>query len=224
MNNSYDKGRVLFFVLILIFSDIVLLHAGQREGNYLSDTGRFKQKRVPVFAIKTNVLYWIGLTSEFNHTAFTPNLTLEYFISQRWSIQASGMYAYWNSGHERTFWGISGYSVEPRCWLKAKNNAGFYVGAFAQIGDYDVRNKSKQASSPGQTENYTGKYRQAGVSAGYYWTIYKGLGVETGLRAGYRDSDAREYEWSDPDKFYIGERNADKWGVMEWNISLAYRF
>ncbi|MDH6313586.1 hypothetical protein M2137_002376 [Parabacteroides sp. PFB2-10] len=224
MNNAYNKSRGILHVLIFILWSFVPLHAEQKKEILESGAQEVKEKESPLLAFKTNSLRWIGFTSEFKHTAFTPNLTVEYFISSQWSLQASAMYAYWNYGAERTFWGVSGYSMEPRRWLMGNKNTGLYVGAFIGAGDYDVRNKSKTANATRPTDNYTGKYWQAGLSVGYYWTIYKGLGVETGVRAGYRDSNARAYEWSDPDKFYIGEEKANKWGVMEWNISLAYRF
>lgn len=210
MNDFYSGNKGQFLVLALLISGFVQLYAAQREST--------------AWGVKTNVLYWTGLTPEFKHTAFTPNISFEYFISQQWSLQASAMYAHWDYGDSGTFWGVSGYMMEPRFWLKDNHNAGLYMGAFGQLGDYDVRNRSKTANSTRQTENYTGKYWLAGVSVGYYWAIYKGLGIETGVRVGYRHSNAREYEWSNPDKFYIGEKNANKWGVTEWNISLAYRF
>lgn len=41
-------------------------------------------------------------------------------------------------GKNKEFWGISGYSLEPRFWLAGNNRyRWFYVGIYAQTGDFD---------------------------------------------------------------------------------------
>lgn len=176
----------------------------------------------PVIGVKTNLFSWAGLTPEFEHKTFMPNLAIEFFFLPKWSIQANGTYAYWDYGKEGEFWGLSGYGVEPRFWPIGNGKPHkFYIGAFGLSGDYDIRQLSKTVSG---TDNYTGRYWQGGLSAGYYLPISDHFGLEFGLRGGYQSSKSKVYEKRDPDNIYQYSLNETRWGIMEVNVGVSFRF
>lgn len=178
----------------------------------------------PLIGVKTNLFSWAGVTPEFEHKTLMPNLAIEFFFMPKWSVLASGTYAYWDYGKRDEFWGMSGYGVEPRFWpLGGGKHEKLYVGAFGLSGDYDVREWGKDATTTA-TDNFTGKYWQAGLSAGYYLPVTANFGFEFGLRGGYQKSKSKVYEISVPDNIYQYSLNESRWGIMEVNVSLSFRF
>lgn len=51
---------------------------------------------LPLVSVKTNLYTWAGMTPDFDYTAFTPNLSAEFFFARRWSAVASAAYADWD--------------------------------------------------------------------------------------------------------------------------------
>ena len=173
---------------------------------------RFK----PVLAVKTNLIAWAGMTPEFEHTTFMPNLALEVFFAKRFSAALSAVYSDFDFGSGE-HWGVTGYSLEPRFWLKGRSvYKGFYVGLYGQAGDFNLR----------RTEgNYTGTYMQAGVSLGYYLLLTKRWGVELGVRGGYHKSDAGKYVVNGEHLYLLDEKvDGNRVGLTGLNVSVAYRF
>jgi hypothetical protein len=102
------------------------------------------------------------------------------------------------------------------------------MGIYGRSGDYDLRFVQNEANSkdvPAQsTRNYTGKYRDAGVSAGLTLRLFGGLGLEAGARAGYVHASPKKYLI---DGNYCRFNSRLKYGkveVTDLNISLTYQF
>lgn len=178
-----------------------------------------RRKFVPVFSIKTNLVSWAGLTPEFEHTTFMPNLAAEAFFLKRFSAELSAVYSnfsFGNGGH----WAVSGYSVEPRFWLKGDGHyKGFFFGVYGQAGDFNVRRGEAEAAS-----NHTGTYFDAGISAGYYLPLAKHLGAEFGLRGGYHSANSQSYDIRGGMNYPGGTDDANRFGLTRINVSLGYRF
>lgn len=171
----------------------------------------------PVVAVKTNLFSWAGLTPEFKHRRFTPNLAVEGFFARRWSAVLSGAYANWSYGGGKK-WGVSALRLEPRFWLKADGTFRYaYVGAFGQLGDYNDRHSLTSPSA-------TGDYWQAGLSVGCYVPLWKGLGVEAGLRGGYERRDEDRYTADDGHKYFQANRKKTRWGVMGVEVGVSWRW
>lgn len=184
--------------------------------NPVLESTKTKPLFYPLLGLKTNLLAWAGITPEWERTTFMPNLSAEVFFAQRWSVEASAMYADFGFG-KGEHWSVTGYGVEPRLWLKAgKRYRGFYFGVFGQAGDFNVQRT---------TGNYTGTYVQSGVCVGYYVMLTRGLGMELGLRGGYQKADATPYEMENG-YYYRTESPVDdkRLGVMGVKVSLNYRF
>lgn len=172
----------------------------------------------PVWSFSTNLLPLSGLVTvdnNFRYRSPLPNLSVEFFFARRWSVKASGMYAHWHFSSNRHFWGISGYSVEPRVWLNGNRHfKGFYLGVFGQAGEFDIRYKG----------NHTGRYIQTGLSAGYYLSLSRHWGLGVGVRGGYEHADAKAYSVESSHYYYDATVPVSRWGVCGVEISLGYRF
>lgn len=172
----------------------------------------------PLLAVKTNLLYWVGLMPDFRNYSFIPNLELEYFFLDRWSVAAAGNYAKWEYSGDDWF-GISTWSLEPRWWIWGDGQYRWiYLGLYGEVGDYDVQNNRIDV------DGYTGKLWSTGLSVGAALPFSKRWGAEVGLRAGYRHSQEKAYSYEAPDYFLDAEDTGNHWGVTGIKVSLYYRF
>lgn len=179
---------------------------------------REKREFRPLLAVKTNLLYWAGVMPDFKHYTFVPNLEIEYFFKKRWSLSATGDYMKRSYGNG-CFYGISAWSVEPRWWFRGDGCfRWFYLGAYGQVGDYDVQN-SRTA-----LDGTTGKLWGAGLSVGAAIPFSDRFGLEVGIRGGYRHAGMKEYVHEAPDYFLERKGTDNHWGVIGIKASLYYRF
>lgn len=178
----------------------------------------------PRFALKTNLLTCAGVLPEGKLAAFRPNLAAEFFFARRWSACIAGEYSRWKGGKRSEFWGISGYSVEPRLWLKGDGRyRGWYTGIYAQTGDFDHQPKP-DGNTTAAGDCSTGHYRSAGVSLGFYLPLGKHLGIEAGIRGGYRNASAKAYDNESPRYYHHHDFTSSRWGITGLNISVGYRW
>ena len=172
----------------------------------------------PLLAVKTNLLYWAGVMPDFKHYTFVPNLEIEYFFKEHWSLSATGNYMKRSYGND-DFFSISAWSVEPRWWFKGDGRfRWFYLGAYGQVGDYDVQNNRTAL------DGTTGKLWGAGLSAGAAIPFSNRLGLEVGIRGGDRHAGMKEYVHEAPDYFLERKGTDNHWGVTGIKASLYYRF
>lgn len=180
----------------------------------------------PFLAVKTNLLIWAGLTSEGHLASIRPNLAAELFFPRRWSVVASAEYSYWKGGKDKEFWGISGYDLEPRFWLDSDKFRWLYLGIYARLGDFDYQPLvvGVDASAAKNPANTTGTYWSTGISLGIYVPFTRHLGLEAGLRAGYRKASGSTYDNEPPHYYYNHDVSATRWGITGVNLSLSYRW
>ena len=178
-----------------------------------------RMKFVPVIGIKTNLMSWAGVTPEFERTTFMPNVAVEGFFAQRFSAELSAVYSDFDFGSGE-HWGMSGYSLEPRVWLKGESRyKGLYFGVYGQAGDFNVQRSQTEA-----TANHTGTYFEAGVSVGYYLPLTKHWGFEFGVRGGYHKADSELYEIRGETNYRREKEDADRIGLTRLNVGVSYRF
>jgi len=168
----------------------------------------------PVLGIKTNLLLLAGVQHDLNYTTLTPNLSLEYYVNKHWSVELGAMYSYWHYNHRQSFQGLTGYRIEPRfrvpLWKRGPEG---FMGAYGRVGDYDLR----------EAEPRTGKYWDAGLSAGFYFPVWKNLGIEVGTRAGYVNTNATLYTREDGLNLFDGKQRYNKFRVTNVDLNLVYR-
>lgn len=91
-----------------------------------------KHFRLPPFAVKTNLLY---------DAALVPNVGLEFFFRERWSVALNWMYAWWKTDRRHYYWRVYGGDAEARYWLGSDGygprRSGHHLGVYAQMGTFD---------------------------------------------------------------------------------------
>jgi hypothetical protein len=176
-------------------------------------------------SFRTNLISWMGFTPDLKHRTFTPNLAAEFYLKDRWSVIASITYSYLNFNKDKQFWGVSGYSIEPRYQLNTSftNNDSqeLYIGGYVQYGDFDYCLDIKNTR---RTNNYTGIYAQVGLSAGYHFQITPIWGIELGLRGGYQYSNTKTYEIEAPSYYLKNKLTKNKIKIDGLNLNVTYKF
>ncbi|MDH6358623.1 DUF3575 domain-containing protein [Parabacteroides sp. PF5-9] len=195
-------------------------------------------------AVKTNLIPWFTVAPSINFGddgtqlytgAIMPNIELEYYFMNRYSVALSAMYGDFSyGGNSSSKWAVSGISIEPRYWLFSNNDfRSLYVGAFGQYGDFDIRGDKVDLTledDPTLLYGRTGKVMTAGASVGYIYPIWKGFYVEGSLQAGFRSiSNGIFYrrDWSEEFNQYLNyqERTFKSTGFMVGlKLNLVYRF
>jgi hypothetical protein len=176
------------------------------------------------FALKTNLLLWSGVQSDFSYTAPVANVALEYFIDERWSVEAGAMYSYWHYNSGKEFQGVSGYRLEPRYRLAFPGDRfGAYLGLYGRVGDYDSRTIDPDGGDTQSTLNYTGDYWDAGVSGGLTLRLVGNLGLEIGVRGGYVGTFPDKYTRDGGRNRWESRWKYNKVGVTDVNLSLIYK-
>lgn len=91
-----------------------------------------KRFRLPPFAVKTNLFY---------DAALVPNVGLEFFFRERWSVALNWMYAWWKTDRRHYYWRVYGGDAEARYWLGSDGygprRSGHHLGVYAQMGTFD---------------------------------------------------------------------------------------
>ncbi len=159
------------------------------------------------FAAKTNILY---------DAALMPNLEFEWRIKPHWSVLVEGNLAWWKNDSKHKYYQIAMVSPEARYWLRPHTPwKGWYIGAFAGVGKYDLENGGK---------GYYGEGVLGGISAGYMWSIGKHLIIEAGLGAGYMFTRYKEYIPHDDHYLYQRTKNMNYFGPLKAKVSIGWRF
>ena len=177
------------------------------------------------FALKTNLLLAAGIFPDFSYTAPVANVALEYFIDERWSVEAGAAYSYWHYNSGKEFQGVSGYRLEPRYRLAFPGDRfGAYLGLYGRVGDYDSRTVDPDGDGVQSTLNYTGDYWDAGVSGGFTLRLVGNLGLEIGVRGGYVSTSPNEYTRNGGRNRFESRWKYNKVGVTDINLSFIYNF
>lgn len=182
----------------------------------LSASAEKKRFRLPPFAVKTNLLY---------DAALVPNIGLEFFFRERWSVALNWMYAWWKTDRRHYYWRVYGGDVEARYWLGKDgygyHRSGHHVGVYAQTGtfDFELGGRGYMVDDWG----YGG-----GISYGYSLPVARNLNLDFTLGVGVFHGKCKEYlpidgryvwqltkkmNWVGPTKaeislvWHIGDRN-----------------
>lgn len=132
-------------------------------------------------ALKTNLLYFATLI---------PNIGIELFFNDKWSVSANWMYAWWKNDRKHWYWRVYGGDLEGRWWFGEKgfgdDFTGHHIGLYVQAGtfDFEVGNKGQMVDE----WSFGG-----GLSYGYSISLTKCLNMDFSLGLGYFRADFKEY-------------------------------
>lgn len=144
---------------------------------------------IPLVGIKTNALYWAGFNPEMKWKQVLPNLSLEFYMGKRWSLALNGAFtSHLRNGHHLKKRAFSSFGPEFRVWLNDDSLfKGFYGGVYMDGGEFDLTPKSPDGTG------HTGTYFGTGLAAGYVWMFTPWLGMELGIRGGFRHAACDDY-------------------------------
>lgn len=169
------------YISILIL--LLFLLTNKKVSAQNIDSESSENSRIPLIGIKTNLFYWAGFTPEMKWKQVLPNLSLEYFFANRWSVTLDGAYTsrVRNDYNISKRYAFSSVGSEVRAWL---NNdglfKGFYGGIYGNGGEFDSTPETMD------DKGYTGRYIGTGLTVGYTRMFTPWLGVEVGVRGGFR--------------------------------------
>ena len=177
-----------------------------------------QQRRMLSFAIKTNGLYDLALV---------PNIGVEFFLNNGWTVGANWMYAWWNSNRRHRYWRTYGGEVEVRKYLKQTSDdipySGHYVGIYADALTYDFEfgGKGYMGGKPGGTLwdriNYI-----VGAEYGYSMPIAHRLNIDFGIGIGYMGGTYYEYEPIDDHYVWQATKQRKWFGPTKAEITLKW--
>lgn len=198
------------------------------------DSYRIPSKPVHL-AVKSNLLPWCTVVpsvhlgegdTKVQTGSFMPNLEVECFFADRWSVVLGGIYSdFAYKDKKRDKWSLSAVSIESRVWLAPERFSGLNTGIWASHGDFDVRG-SEIDPDPEILYGRTGRFWSAGASIGYQLALGGGVCAEASLQAGFRSVfDGKKYRYDKLDNCNYLETRFESTGfTLGAKISVSYRF
>ncbi len=164
-------------------------------------------------AIKTNLLYW-GST--------TPNLSWEFGIGKKTSLELTGAYNPWTLKKE-TNKKIKHWMVMPefRYWFCERFN-GHFLGVHTGYAFYNISG-ARVLFEPKHTKDhrYQGWATGAGIAYGYSWILNPRWNIEASLGVGYIYTQYDKYECATCGKFK-GSQDKHYFGPTKAALSIIY--
>ncbi len=176
----------------------------------------------PRFAVSTNVVYDLAGVADGFH--FTPNVSLEFPISHKWSTFIDYTFPWWvNKGNDRA-WQILKWDIGSRYWINCrtpKNPMNILYGQFVGIdfgaGYYDIEPQHK---------GWQGEFQTVGLEYGYAWKLGRAWRLDAYVGAGWMGTHYRYYAGDSQDVHLLYQHH----GKMQWfgptkaGISVKYIF
>lgn len=138
---------------------------------------------LPKLALRTNLLYDLALV---------PNIGVEWFIDQHWSVAANVMYVWAKNDTRHRYWRILSADVEGRYWLRPQTcdvQTGHHFGLYAGFYRYDFEFGGRGWMG---NANYGG-----GMSYGYALRLFpkwrERFTLDLNLGLGYLGGTHKEY-------------------------------
>lgn len=182
-----------------------------KYARYLADMERLHPRRVPLIALKTNLLFDL---------AMMPNVELELPIGNRYSLNGELMFPWWLFDGDKYCLQILSGGLEGRYWFGNRERHrvlnGHFVGLYAGGGKYDLQ---------WDNNGYQGEFFiAAGISYGYAMNIARNLNLEFSLGVGLLRTSYEHYHARDNYQTLLWQNNGRyTWiGPTKAKISLVW--
>jgi len=176
----------------------------------------------PLLAVSTNLVYdFAGLARPMS---WTPNLSVELPIGQRWSVLAEYDFPWWVTSANDRAWQILKWDLGARWWFsrhKASDPLDVLRGHFLGIdlggGYYDIEP---------QHTGYQGEFLLAGLEYGYAWRFGDHWRLDVYAGAGWLGTKYRYYQGSTDDVHLLYQHHGKlQWfGPVKAGLSIKYLF
>lgn len=167
------------------------------------------EKKPFFMAVKTNLLYDVALV---------PNVGLEFYLGQGWSISGNWMYAWWKNDARHRYWRIYGGELDIRKYFGRKAAEkplqGHHLGVYAQGLTFDFETGGK-----GYLSNFSYSF---GLEYGYSLPVAKRLNIDFGIGIGYGGGKYKVYEPEDGCYVYKETKKRRWFGPTKAEISLVW--
>lgn len=174
----------------------------------------------PRFAVSTNLAYDLyGVTDGFR---FTPNISLEFPIGNKWSTYIEYTFPWWVSNVNNQAWQILKWDLGTRYWLSRHNAkdpmdilTGHFLGIDLGAGYYDIEPLHK---------GWQGEFQTVGLEYGYAWRLGRAWRLDAYAGAGWLGTHYRYYEGDSTDQhlLYRHHGKMDWFGPVKAGISIKY--
>lgn len=174
------------------------------------NTDKEETEKKPFFmAVKTNLLYDVALV---------PNVGLEFYLGQGWSISGNWMYAWWKNDTRHRYWRIYGGELDIRKYFGRKAAEkplqGHHLGVYAQGLTFDFETGGK-----GYLSDFSYGF---GLEYGYSLPVAKRLNIDFGIGIGYDGGKYKVYEPEDGHYVYKETKQRHWFGPAKAEISLIW--
>ena len=154
-------------------------------------------------SLRANLLRWATLT---------PDLGLEWHISDRWSLGVGGSWTSWSWNDKQRRYALWEVAPEVRYYMgKARRG---YLGLMFKTGAFNYK-----FSETGKQGDLMG----GGITAGYRLRLNKALDLDFNLGLGYLNADYEKYEVIDGVRVRRGNETKDWWGPINAGVTLVWK-
>lgn len=154
-------------------------------------------------SLRANLLRWATLT---------PDLGLEWHISDRWSLGVGGLWTSWSWDDKQRRYALWEVAPEVRYYM-GKERRG-YLGLLFKTGAFNYK-----FSETGKQGDLMG----GGITAGYRLRLNKALDLDFNLGLGYLNADYEKYEVIDGVRVRRGNETKDWWGPINAGVTLVWK-
>ena len=174
------------------------------------NTDKEETEKKPFFmAVKTNLLYDVALV---------PNVGVEIYLGQGWSIGGNWMYAWWRNDSKHRYWRIYGGELDIRKYFGRKAAEkplqGHHLGIYAQGLTFDFETGGK-----GYLSDFSYGF---GLEYGYSLPVAKRLNIDFGIGIGYDGGKYKVYNPEDGHYVYKETKQRHWFGPAKAEISLIW--
>lgn len=152
--------------------------------------------------LRANLLRWATLT---------PDLGVEWHISDRWSLGVGGSWTSWSWSDKDRRYALWEVAPEVRYYMGAQRRG--YLGAMFKAGAFNYK-----LSETGRQGNILG----GGLTGGYILPLGKRLALDFSLGLGCLHADCEKYRVIDGVRVRQGSETRNWWGPVHAGISLKW--
>ena len=175
---SIKNTKKQLCVFILFFMTLSL------NNQLIAQDYDYRESSITQVVLKNNIAY---------DAAMIPNIGLELYLEQNWSLSYSWMFAWWENDAKHRFWHIYGGEIEAKKWIGRRADKykmeGHHLGGYIMAGTYDF-----EWGHGGEMSNIS---LNVGISYGYTVRIAKEWYLDFGLGMGYVTGTYKKYKPTD---------------------------
>lgn len=164
-----------------------------------------------------NTRNYVSFSSNLLYDAILiPNLAVEFSLTEKWSLCASWMYAWWAKKNSGIFWRVYGGDVTIRRWFGKKSKerrlTGHHIGLYGQLLTYDV-------DLGGQAQMSEGWNYAIGLEYGHSFAISNSFNIDVFAGIGYLMGSYKDY--SNKDDHYVWQQTVDRKTIFPTKLGVS---